>query len=265
MKETKDEHRFFYVDETGDPNFYAKGRKLIVGNEGCSRTFGLGFLRTADPEPIRQRLLALRAHLAVDRYLKDIPSMAKTRHAFHAKDDCPEVRRAVFGALDEFEFSVQVVVARKRENIFIHKHKRSQDAFYNDLTTHLFKSQLHLASRNTILFARRGDKAKQHTLRAAVDAGVRAFRSQYPAAVETIVEVDTAYSVEEPLLQAADYVLWAVRRAFEKRETRFFNFLANKIELVWDIYDTEALATGRRVLYDRRSNPFHLDKISPLS
>ena len=59
MKQPLDEHRYFYVDETGDPSFYAKGKKLIVGQEGCSRTFGLGFLRTADPETIRQALLEL--------------------------------------------------------------------------------------------------------------------------------------------------------------------------------------------------------------
>ena len=52
MKQPLDEHRYFYVDETGDPGFYAKGKKLIVGQEGCSRTFGLGFFRTADPAAI---------------------------------------------------------------------------------------------------------------------------------------------------------------------------------------------------------------------
>ena len=43
MKQAQDEHWFFYVDETGDASFYGKGKKLIVGNEGCSRTFGVGF------------------------------------------------------------------------------------------------------------------------------------------------------------------------------------------------------------------------------
>ena len=263
MKQAQDEHRFFYVDETGDPSFYGKGKKLIVGNEGCSRTFGVGFLRTADPAAIRQRLLALREGVLADRYLKDIPSMEKTRRAFHAKDDCPEVRKLVFGCLDGLEFSVQIVVARKLEALFKTRHKLSQDAFYNDLTSHLFERQLHLAHRNTIMFARRGNKAQQHALRIAVEAGVASFRNKYPNATTTTVDVQTAYSAEEPLLQAADYALWAVQRAFERGEMRYFDFIAPKVEIVWDIYDFASLKAGSPVIFTRK-NPFHIDKVSPL-
>ena len=265
MKQATSEHRYFYVDETGDPSFYGKGRKLIVGNEGCSRTFIVGFLRTSTPHAIREAFAHLRTTLAADRYLEEIPSMQKTRLAFHANNDCPEVRKAVFECLDNLDFSVQVVVARKLEHVFQSKHGSSQDAFYNDLTSHLFERQLHLASENTILFARRGDKTKQHALRAAVEAGVAAFRRKYPGAASTIVNVETAYSSEEPLLQAADYVLWAVQRAFERREMRYFDFIRSKVELVWDIYDFNTLNSRGQVMYTRKSNPFDIEKASPLS
>jgi len=233
-----------YVDETGDPNFYAKGRKLIVGTEGCSRTFGLGFLRTADPHTLRQRLSDLHSTLLADRYLAAVPSMKKTRMAFHAKDGCPEVRKAVFQCLDGCDFSVHVVIARKLESIFVSTLRQSQDAFYDDLTSGLFERQLHLAARNTIMFARRGDKAKQHVLRSAVEAGIASFRNKYPNAGLTTVEVQTAYAGEEPLLQAADYALWAVQRAFERGEMRYFEFLSSKIELVWGIYDFAKVKAG---------------------
>jgi hypothetical protein len=265
MKQPQTQHRYFYVDETGDPGFYGKGKKLIVGTEGCSRIFGVGFLRTSDPDSIRHRLIELRAVLAADRYLAAIPSMQKTMRAFHAKDDCPEVRKAVFECLDGLDFSVQIVVARKLETVFKTKHQQSQDSFYNDLTSHLFERQLHLASENTIIFARRGDKAKQHALRASVEAGVAAFRRKYPNAISTIVDVETAYSADEPLLQAADYALWSVQRAFERGEMRYFEYLRSKIELVWDVYDFAALQAKRQVMYTRRNNPFHIEKASPLS
>ena len=263
MKQAQDEHRFFYVDETGDPNFYGKGRKLIVGEPGCSRTFGLGFLRTATPEAIRQALLHLHAELAADRYLKHIPSMEKTLRGFHAKDDCPEVRRAVFQTLDRLEFSVQVIVARKLEPVFISRHGQSQDQFYNDLTSRLFERQLHLAHRNTITFARRGNKPKQHALRAAVEAGVAAFRSKYRTATSTSVTVETAHSADDPLLQAVDYALWTVQRAYEKGEMRYFEFLAPKFEMVWDIYDFATQKVKGRCLFTRK-DPFHIEKVSPL-
>jgi hypothetical protein len=265
MKQTSDEHRFFYVDETGDPNFYAKGKKLIVGTEGCSRTFGVGFLRTSSPDLIRDGLSELRVQLSADRYLASIPSMRKTALAFHAKDDCPEVRKAVFEALDKSDFSVQIVIARKLENIFVSKHGQSQDAFYDDLTSHLFERQLHLAAENTIMFARRGDKAKQHALRSAVGAGIAAFRHKYPASAQTTVDVQTAYAAQEPLLQAADYALWAVQRAFERGDMRYFEYLSGKIEIVWDIYDFAKIKAGGNVIYTRRGNPFDVSRVSPLS
>jgi hypothetical protein len=201
----------------------------------------------------------------VDRYLAAIPSMQKTMRAFHAKDDCPEVRKAVFECLDGLDFSVQVVVARKLETVFKAKHQQSQDFFYNDLTSHLFERQLHLASENTIIFAKRGDKAKQHALRASVEAGVAAFRQKYPNAVSTVVDVETAYSANEPLLQAADYALWSIQRAFERGEMRYFEYLRNKIELVWDVYDFAAMRAKCSVMYTRKNNPFHIEKASPLS
>ena len=79
------------------------------------------------------------------------------------------------------------------------------------------------------------------------------------------MNVETAYAAEEPLLQAADYAMWAVQRAFERGEMRYFDFIGHKIELVWDVYDFEAIKSGRQVVYTRSSNPFHVNKISTLS
>ena len=68
-----------------------------------------------------------------------------------------------------------------------------------------------------------------------------------------------------------DYVLWAVQRAFEKGEMRYFEYMREKIELVWDVYDFRKLKAIRKskekgsVVYDRRNNPFHIEKVSPLS
>lgn len=266
MKQAEDKPRWYYVDEAGDPSFYGKGKQVIVGNEGCSRTFSVGFLRTHDPQAIRSKLADVRLEILNDRYFKDIPSVVKTLRAFHAKDDVPEVRKLVYAALDKMDFAVQVVVARKRINVFKSKHRGSQDLFYADLVSHLFSRQLHLATQNTIVFARRGTKAKQHALRSAVEAGTAKFRTKYKNAAVTSVHVDTSQPAQEPALQAVDYVLWAVQRAFEKGEMRFFEYMREKIELVWDVYDFEKLGEKQgAVIYDRRKNPFDIKKASPLS
>jgi hypothetical protein len=271
MKQAEDKPRWFFVDEAGDPAFYAKGKKLIVGNDGCSRTFSVGFLRTYDPQAIRAKLTEVRLEIMNDKYFKAIPSIAKTLRAFHAKDDVPEVRKLVYAALDKMDFGFQVIVGRKHVQLFTQRHKESQDLFYDDLVSHLFSRQLHLATENTIIFARRGDKARQHALRAAVERGTEEFRKKYKTAATTKVHIETSQPAQDAVLQATDYVLWSVQRAFERGEMRYFDYMREKIELVWDVYDFRKLkeikkgGTKGSVVYDRKNNPFDIKKASPLS
>jgi hypothetical protein len=265
MKQAEPKPRWYYVDEAGDPAFYGKGKKFIVGQEGCSKTFSVGFLRTYDPQAIRSKLAEVRLEILNDRYLKDIPSITKSLRAFHAKDDCPEVRKLVYAALDKMDFAVQVVVGRKREQTFMQVHRNSHDRFYADLVSRLFTNQLHLAQENTIIFARRGNKAKQHALRAAVETGVEKFRSKYSGANITKINIETSQPLQEPVLQAADYVLWAVQRAFERSEMRYFDYMREKIEMIWDLFDYQKVKQGGSTVYDRKKNPFSIEKASPLS
>ena len=268
MKKAEEKPRWFFVDEAGDPTFYGKGKKIIVGTEGCSRTFSVGFLRTYEPDKIREALIDLREKVKADRYLKSIPSVSKSVRAFHAKDDCVEVRKLVFEVLDKLDYGIQVIVARKQESRFRLTHRGSQDCFYDDLVTRLFSSQLHLATENSIVFSRRGDKTRQHALRSAVGLGAERFRQKYDNATVTKIAVDTKDPVNEPALQAVDYGLWAVQRAFERGEMRYFDYLRAKIEVVWDVFDVakiQAQQKGDSAVYDRKKNPFDIKKASPLS
>jgi hypothetical protein len=96
MKRPRDKINYFFVDESGDPVFYDRFGNLILGKSGVSKTLILGFIQTDDPSNIRKALNRLRDEIENDEYLKDIPSLKKTLVAFHAKDDCPEVRERVF-------------------------------------------------------------------------------------------------------------------------------------------------------------------------
>ena len=61
----KPEHRF--LDETGDTTFYGKGRKLIVGQNGVSLSFGLGVVRIDRPlEDVRREVRALEAQVGIN-------------------------------------------------------------------------------------------------------------------------------------------------------------------------------------------------------
>jgi hypothetical protein len=254
---------FFHVDESGDPTFYGKGGDVIVGQPGCSRVFLLGFVECQQPEAILAALRELHDEIAADPYLEPIPSISKTLRAFHAKDDCPEVRMLVFRRLAALPFTVQVVVARKLEPMFRTRFQGSADRFYDDLVRRLFENRLHRYQRNVICFARRGKKERQHALRAALEAGVHVFRTKWKSSAETAIEVRTSQPEQDPLLQVVDYANWAVYRAFERGEMRFFEAWRNKYELVVDVFDKPPAGPGRN-WYTRERNPFAIEKASPL-
>lgn len=63
----------------------------------------------------------------------------------------------------------------------------------------------------------------------------------------------------------ADYLGWVAQRVFEKGETRFYDYLRDKIRLVVDLYDSENYA-GNRNYYDHHRNPLTAkNKIGPPS
>ena len=65
-------HRF--LDEAGDTTFYGKGKELIVGHDGVSKSFILGMLNIKEPlGPVRERVVSLHSAIAADPYYRDNP------------------------------------------------------------------------------------------------------------------------------------------------------------------------------------------------
>ncbi len=87
---------------------------MIVGSDGCSKLLIQCLIKTGSPDLIRKKIEAVRIEITDDEYLRSIPSVKKSTIAFHAKDDCPEVREKVFKAIKQMDFKAEFVVARKR-------------------------------------------------------------------------------------------------------------------------------------------------------
>jgi hypothetical protein len=126
--------RYFFVDESGDPTFYDAKGHLSVGEKGCSPILILGFISTDQPHLLRQELLRLQKELANEKYLMAVPSFQNSVHVFHAKDDCPEVRQAVFKLIATLPFESQFIVARKIEKVFTTNFNRNANKFYDNCT-----------------------------------------------------------------------------------------------------------------------------------
>ncbi len=262
MKKALEETNYYFVDESGDPTFYNSKGRLIVGVEGCSKIFIMGFIETKNPNLIRSELKKLRISLINDKYLSDIPSMAKTSISFHAKDDCPEVRQAVYKKISEFDFKAQFIIARKIENVFRKTFKYSQDKFYDYLITRLFENVMHKNKVNVVYFAKRGSKNRQKPLEKAIKTAITAFENKWNTQIADDLEfnIHAQMPSAESCLQVVDYMNWAVYRAFTKREMRYYKYIESKVSLLIDIYDTKNYPQS----YYHKRNPFHVNKISPI-
>ncbi len=261
MKKTEEAASYFFVDESGDPTFYDRKGRYIVGKPGCSNVFMLGFVKTDNPSPLRRSLNSLRHDLCQDPSLKNIPSMRKTAVAFHAKDDCPPVKKAVFELLSTLNFRSQIIVGRKTTQIYNNDKILGQpNKYYDYLVTHLFKNVLHLTNMNYIYFAVRGNRKRQKPLESAIEEAKKRFEKQWNTKVKTKRLVLPQSPSDEPCLQIIDYVNWALYRAYTKSEMQYFNMISNNVSLVVDLFDTQKYPAN---FYSRR-NPFDINKISPL-
>ncbi len=250
---------YFFVDESGDPTFFNKKGEYIVGQEGCSIILQIGFICAPDPSPLRRAVLDLHETIKADKYLKDIPSIENTNVAFHAKNDVPEVREKFFKLIERMDLKAEFIVARKRLDVFTKRHNRSEDVFYNEIVSRLFERKLH-KQNSVIYFSKRGNRLKQAHLANAIQTATLNFEAKHKIKVETANEIFIQVPSDEPCLQIADYMNWAVQRAFIKSDMRYYNFVKDKVSFICDIYDFDRYPKN----FYSKANAFDIKKISPL-
>ncbi len=260
MKTQQDQRTFFFVDEAGDPVFYNKRGAYIVGREGCSPLLLVGFIRTQNPQLLRKTLVQLRKNISQDHYLTSIPSVKKSMIAFHAKDDCSEIREKVFKTIIELDFRYECIVARKIESIFIERHKKNENIFYDDLLAKLFENKLHTSTKNSIYYAIRGNRIRQTSIEHAIHTATLSFETKWRTKITSAIELQAQSMTGEPCLQITDYMNWAVQRAFIKKEVRYFEFVKKKISYIVDLYDFDRYPKN----FYHAKNQLDINKISPL-
>ena len=250
----------YFVDESWDPTFYNKYGTYIVGSEGCSKILILGLIRTDNPKALRTALAQLKNEIAEDTYLSGVPSITKTLKSFHAKDDVAEVRQKVYSLLKTLDFKAEFIVARKREDVFIKRHKKTESVFYNDLVSKLFENKLHKHEQNIIYYATRANKQRQKPFDDAIRTAINSFEAKCKQEVNSGVVIYPQTPSDEPCLQIIDYMNWAVFRAFTRGEDRFLKFMDTKISYLVDIYDFDKYPKN----FYNKQNKFDVNKISPV-
>lgn len=262
--------RHYYVDEAGDANLFNRRRRVIVGRPGCSGFFILGLVDAEQPEALGRDLDELRADLLADPYFSRVPSMQpasrKTALAFHAKDDLPEVRRAVFDVLKHHSMRFFAVV-RDKHTVVSYVRQRNErepdyryrpNELYDYLVRRLFRDRLHKDDGYNIVFARRGRTDRTRALREALEQARQNFESKHGILGTAPIRVRAESPHRSAGLQAADYFLWALQRLYEQGEERFLVSVWPSVSLVHDIDDTTEAPYG--VYYNQR-NPLTLEVV----
>jgi hypothetical protein len=263
--------RYYFVDEAGDLTLLGRRGKSLVGTEGVSKTFIVGVAQIFDPAALRSDMERLRRELMADPYLCAVPSLqpsrGRTARCFHAKDDCSEVRMAVFKMLATHDIKVMAGIRRKNVLADLSQSagakgvKLDPNSVYDNIVKTLFKSLLHKAEQNTIYFARRGKSTRQSALQEAINRAQRNFSRDTGIASDKPTEVIPAVPSEIAGLQAVDYFLWALQRLYERGEDRYFNFLSDRYRLIMD-FDDKRSGTDYGTWYSDK-NPLTKEKMLP--
>ena len=118
---------------------------------------------------------------------------------------------------------------------------------------------LHRYEHNVVYFAKRGSRDRQAPLQAAIQRGVQRFEQKWGLPIATKVSVQPQTPAGEPCLSLVDYVNWAVYRACVRGEMRYYRVIADKVDLLVDLYDTAKYPKN----WYTRKNPFDTNKITP--
>lgn len=266
MKEKiKTYHRF--IDEAGDTTFYLKGKKSAIGTTGVSNAFILGMIKIMEPlDEVRNKITHLQNTISTDPFY-DVPSVRTKKerggYYLHATDDLPEIRKLFFDLINTIDCSIEAVVGRKSIERFETRHKGKEEYFYADLLSHLLKNKFQKYDKLILNIAERGKSTKHTNLHLALlKAKQRFIDANETKEIKTTILFEVNKPTQDPLLNLADYLCWAIQRVFEKGEMRYYNLVQSKISLVVDLYDTTKYKNWGNY-YDKKNPLTAENKISP--
>lgn len=108
-----------------------------------------------------------------------------------------------------------------------------EHAFYDHLVSHLFQNVLHRYQHNLVYFAKRGSRDRQAPLSGAIQRGIGRFEEKWGTQVTTTFKVQAQTPAGEPCLSVADYMNWAVYRAYTGDEMRYFGAVQHNSAYWW--------------------------------
>lgn len=251
-------HNYLFIDECGDPEFYGKRKKLLVGEPGYQPLLILGLVETADRRALQQAVLAFQQQILGDSLYRSIYSVQQPGWFLHARSDHPEVRAEFFKFIRSCPgLRFHAVIARKELVIFNRKHNNNPAEFYFDIVHHLLHGRLQTGCNHALYLAQK-QKNNQAQFAKAIEKSIhvdlqRKRLQERPGYICSIVP-----SSQMPELSVVDYLLWALQRYLLQGESRFWETIEQRVGSVIDLYDSQKL-------YDGQANLLRLEKMKPFA
>ncbi|MGE7776893.1 DUF3800 domain-containing protein [Chitinophaga sp. NPDC101104] len=217
--------KFYFIDETGDPNFYDKRGLPLEHSKDYQPYFILGMVETFDRKALRDVVMQFTSRMKSDVLYNSIPSIADNKDWFvHARQDHPEVRINFIELMRSLTgIDAHVSVIRKELNAFREKHDNKRSSFYIDcLRRLLMNKQFEKDIEHCIYLSQYGSFQAPFFEEAL--APLRAGGIQ--------IKLSVVNSRLMPELSIVDYLLWMVQRKLLKGESRFFNALRDKFKVI---------------------------------
>jgi hypothetical protein len=253
-------HNYLFIDECGDPEFYGKRKKLLVGELGYQPLLILGLVETSDRKSLGQAVLDFQQQILTDLLYRSIHSVQKQGWFLHARGDHPEIRAEFFKFIRVYpDIRFHAVIARKDLSIFNRKHNNNPSEFYFDIVHHLLHGRFQSDCSHNIYLAQKQKNNQNRFVKAvdqAIAADIKREKLQQPPGYRCSI----VPSSEMPELSVVDYFLWSLQRYIYQNEIRFWESIEHKVVSVLDLYDQQNLAGN---LYYGVEKPFRLEKASP--
>lgn len=206
---------------------------------------------------VREKLNELQRGIETDAWFRSVPSIQKKKNKMgyylHAKDDVPEVRKMAFELIRSVDCSFEAIAARKIYDLYERKHNGKEAEFYADLLSHLLKNKHNKYKDLVLNIAERSRCTTHSNLQKGLNKSLERSYKKNPAKESRCkVVFNVQRPTSEPLLNIADYFCWAIQRVFEMGETRYYDYVADKISMVLDLYDFSNYERGKNYYGKKR-------------
>jgi len=124
--------------------------------------------------------------------------------------------------------------------LFSKKHNGKENEFYADILSHLLGELPNTQPKYILNIAKRGSSTRHENLQLALTKYKKRHLER-----KVDVEFNVQDHINEPLLNIADYLCWAVQRLYEKAENRYYEYLKEHIKITELFFNQEGKSTKK--------------------